>query len=106
MVYVLKLEHDRYYVGWSGKSDLSRIKRHFAGNGAKWTKYYKPLKVLKVLPNGTPLDEEAITIWLAFEKGFDKVRGGTYALTGKLQTCSYLSTKDTFYTGHGLCIRK
>jgi predicted GIY-YIG superfamily endonuclease len=96
MVYVLKLEQNKYYVGWSGRKDLSRIEEHFKGNGARWTTYYKPVKVIKIIPNGTLLDEEAVTIWLAFEKGLENVRGGTYAYTGKLKTFSYLPSKSIF----------
>ena len=69
MVYVLKLEQDKYYVGWSGRDDLSRIEEHFAGKGSSWTKRYKPVRLIHILPYGTQFDENVVTIFLAFKKG-------------------------------------
>ena len=104
MVYVLKLEQDKYYVGWSGRKDLSRIEEHFSGKGAQWTKRYKPIRLVHIIPDGTMLDEEAVTLWLAFEKGFGNVRGGSYAATGILRTYCELKDPKYFYKGYGLCI--
>jgi hypothetical protein len=106
MVYTLKLEQNKYYVGWSGRDDLSRIEEHFAGKGSKWTSYYKPIRLLHIIPDGTPLDEEAVTIWLAFAKGPENVRGGTYAYTGELQTSCALKDPNYFYNDYGISILK
>jgi predicted GIY-YIG superfamily endonuclease len=44
-LFILNLEGDRYYVGYSSKPDV-RIKRYFAGKGSDWTGLYKPVEVL------------------------------------------------------------
>jgi hypothetical protein len=47
MVYVLRLEEGKYYVGWTG--DIRRrIEEHFDGRGASWTRLYPPLEVLLI----------------------------------------------------------
>jgi DNA primase len=42
-VYVLRLEDDCFYIGFSRNLDR-RIKEHFSGNGSVWTKKHKPHK--------------------------------------------------------------
>ena len=56
-VYVLELEDEYYYVGWS--SDPStRIAEHFlARGGALWTKLHTPVRVLSVTPGGQELED-------------------------------------------------
>ena len=75
-VYVLQLEGDNWYVGWS--ADLhTRIASHFLGAAAKWTKLHKPVMVHSVRPGNTTL-ENCITVQLMCQHGWEKVRGGSY----------------------------
>ena len=59
--YVLELEGDNYYVGLT--SNLPRrIKEHFSGKGAQWTKIHPPRKVLSVISGDVNfLTEKAVT---------------------------------------------
>ena len=46
-VYVLKLSHDKYYVGES-MDPQKRILSHRLGNGSGWTKNYEVLSKLSI----------------------------------------------------------
>jgi predicted GIY-YIG superfamily endonuclease len=75
-IYTLELEHGKYYVGKTN-NHKQRILQHFQEKGSKWTKLYKPIKVLSQV-NGDGHDEEKQTM-IAMEKyGIDNVRGGSY----------------------------
>lgn len=76
-VYVLGLEKGKMYVGYSDDID-KRIAQHYAGEGAKWTKRYKPVKVHFKLEDATLQDETNITKCLMNIHGIDVVRGGPY----------------------------
>jgi predicted GIY-YIG superfamily endonuclease len=77
-LYVLKLEGDRYYVGKS--SDVAkRVKEHATGNGAGYTKLYKPTQVLEVRPMKSPQDENNLTREYMTKYGVNNVRGGSYS---------------------------
>ena len=49
-VYILKLENGKYYVGKTNNPEY-RLNNHFNENGSAWTKKYKPIKILKLIPN-------------------------------------------------------
>ena len=76
-VYVLELEDDCIYVGATMNFNV-RMAQHFAGMGAKWTKFHKPVKVLEVLYPFTPGLENKITQKYFELKGKDNVRGGSW----------------------------
>ena len=44
-VYVLKLEDGKRYVGRTGNLP-KRMNQHFNGNGAEYTKKYKPIQII------------------------------------------------------------
>jgi predicted GIY-YIG superfamily endonuclease len=76
-VYILKLVAGKYYVGIS-KNPQKRIKDHFAGRGAGWTRKHAPLAV-EAVHNGVDVFEEDMwTKRLMAEKGILNVRGGLY----------------------------
>jgi len=77
-LYVLKLEGNRYYVGKT--SDVAkRVKEHATGNGAGYTKLYKPTQVLEVRPMKSPQDENNLTREYMTKYGVNNVRGGSYS---------------------------
>jgi len=82
-VYILRLKGDRYYVGYSADIDR-RIEQHFSGNGAAWTKKYKPVEVKARMKGLTEHDERIITKALMATYGADKVRGGTFTQSANL----------------------
>jgi hypothetical protein len=75
-VYVLELEDDCFYVGYTADPE-TRISSHFLGRGAQWTALHKPLGVKCVQPGDTQL-ENCLTIALMCKFGFQKVRGGRF----------------------------
>lgn len=78
-VYVLKCEEGKYYVGTSANAE-KRIRRHFRGKGAKWTKKYKPISVVELLDGG--LETEELTTLVYMQKyGIENVRGSKWCYT-------------------------
>ncbi len=75
-VYILLLENDCYYVGWSQDPQV-RISMHFLGAGSKWTQLHKPIDIISV-KEGNTLLETLTTLILMIKFGFENVRGGSY----------------------------
>ena len=75
-IYVLELEGDRYYVGYTDEMPR-RIAEHFMGRGAHWSRTHPPVKVLEVVPGNKDL-ENATTIALMCKHGWRNVRGCTW----------------------------
>lgn len=82
LLYVLRLEHNCWYIGMSRNVDR-RYKAHQKGKTI-WTKENKPLSIAEVRETGLTSDSEAailedeLTIEYARQYGTDKVRGGGY----------------------------
>ena len=90
-LYVLRLrspagEPPRYYVG-SALDYEERLRAHFAGEGAAYTKRYPPAELVE-LRRGDRFDEDSMTRRLMAEHGIEYVRGGAY-------TRVQLSAEDT-----------
>uniref|UniRef100_A0A6C0LYH9 GIY-YIG domain-containing protein n=1 Tax=viral metagenome TaxID=1070528 RepID=A0A6C0LYH9_9ZZZZ len=79
MIYVLELENGKYYVGYSEKTDNTRINQHFNGQGSEWCKRYKPIKVIGTY-DGCLYEENKKTIELMQLYGYNNVRGGKWVL--------------------------
>lgn len=82
-LFVLLLEGDRYFVGYSS-NPVARIRRHFAGKGSEWTAMHKPVEVLSVRSLGMIAESEAArfaakaTVSLMRRVGWQHVRGGPW----------------------------
>jgi hypothetical protein len=76
-IYILKLENDKIYIGFS-MQPKNRILQHFNKNGSEWTKENKPLSILRI-ENGDLFDEEKYTLEMMSIYGIDNVRGGSYS---------------------------
>jgi hypothetical protein len=76
-IYVLQLEHGKYYVGKTSNPNY-RIEQHFISGGAAWTTKYKPLNVLEIIPNCDEYDEDKYTRRYMDKYGIDNVRGGSF----------------------------
>jgi hypothetical protein len=76
IIYTLELTNGKYYIG---KSNLpnKRILDHFYEKGSKWTKLYKPIKVISQI-KGDSFDEEKYTLLAMDKYGIENVRGGSY----------------------------
>ena len=76
-IYILKLEDKKYYVGKT-KYIKNRINNHFTGNGALWTKKYKPIEVIEIINNCDDYDEDKYVFIMMNKYGIDNVRGGSF----------------------------
>lgn len=101
VVYILRLESQKYYVGTS--SNLPRrLKDHFSGRGSVWTKKYKPLEVVGIIENRDIFTEDNTTKTLMFEHGIEEVRGGTYCRV-KLSPCDVATIQKEYRGVNNLC---
>jgi predicted GIY-YIG superfamily endonuclease len=80
IIYILKLEGDKYYIGKS-KNLESRIANHISGKGSEWTKIYKIESVVDTIVEQTEnsFTELATTLHYMAKYGVDNVRGSTYS---------------------------
>ena len=76
-IYVLKLENHKYYVGKSNNQTI-RLESHFSSNGSVWTQKYKPLEVIKIIPDCDNYDEDKYTLKMMNKYGILNVRGGSF----------------------------
>ena len=76
-IYILELENNKYYVGKT-TNPAFRIEQHFNSSGSQWTKKYKPIKILELIPNCDNYDEDKYTIKYMENKGINNVRGGSF----------------------------
>lgn len=80
VIYILKLEHSKIYVGKTGNVH-ERIIQHIKGQGSEWTKIHKPLIPLQYKVKGvqTLVDEDATTEEYMLKYSIENVRGGSYS---------------------------
>lgn len=76
-IYILKLTQGKYYIGKTN-NPYFRLEEHFKNGGSKWTKIYKPLSVVKLIPNCDDYDEDAYTLRYMNKYGIENVRGGQF----------------------------
>lgn len=77
MIYVLLLENDKWYIGYTKRVNYDRISEHFSNNGSKWTKIYKPIQVI-LFTEGELDDEKKMTLEYMKKYGWTNVRGGPW----------------------------
>ena len=76
-IYTLQLEKGKYYIGKTNNPQF-RLDSHFNSNGSAWTKKYKPIKVIELLPDCDEYDEDKYTRKYMDKYGMDNVRGGSF----------------------------
>ena len=76
-IYTLQLADGKYYIGKTSNPDF-RIEQHFQYDGSLWTKKYKPLCVLEIIPDCDDYDEDKYTRKYMDKYGIDNVRGGSF----------------------------
>jgi hypothetical protein len=76
-IYILQLEQGKYYIGKTSNPQF-RIESHFNLNGSSWTIKYKPIKLIKLIPNCDDYDEDKYTRIYMDKYGIKNVRGGSY----------------------------
>lgn len=78
LIYVLKLECEKYYVGRTKKTITERFKEHMSGYGSIFTKTYKPIRVIEYFESHDNYDEDKHTLKMMEKYGIDQVRGGSF----------------------------
>ena len=76
-IYILQLEKGKYYIGKTINPSF-RLDSHFNSNGSAWTKLYKPIKIVELIPNCDDYDEDKYTRMFMDKYGIDNVRGGSF----------------------------
>lgn len=78
MIYILKLENNKYYVGVTNNLD-KRLMDHMNGKGSEWTKKYKMKSLYKLIHDYNAFDEDRYTKEYMNKFGIENVRGGSYS---------------------------
>jgi predicted GIY-YIG superfamily endonuclease len=76
-IYILECSNKTFYVGKTNNPTF-RLEQHFTNNGSAWTKKYKPIKVIEIIPNCDDFDEDKYTLKYMKKYGIDNVRGGSF----------------------------
>jgi hypothetical protein len=77
MIYVLLLEQNKFYVGFSDRPIGERFNEHCHDQGSKWTTLYRPVQVLITQPGGIE-EENEMTLRMMEKYGWWNVRGGCW----------------------------
>jgi predicted GIY-YIG superfamily endonuclease len=77
LIYALKCQHGKYYVGKTKKPINVRFREHVSGTGSEWTKLHSPIEILETKP-GDKWEEDTMVHRMIEKYGIDNVRGGTY----------------------------
>ena len=92
-LYALKLEKNKYYVGFTSQANpYDRILQHVeaTGKGAKWTEQYKPIEVMEVRDVGMTTEsqvkalEQNLTWEYMLIYHASNVRGGVVNYPGRI----------------------
>lgn len=78
MLYVMQLQHDKYYVGYSARMHNERLLQHTQNQGSLWTRKYKPIEAIYVDQEGQREDENQLTLEVMREYGWYNCRGGSW----------------------------
>ena len=76
-IYVLQLENNKYYIGKTINPEF-RLNHHFRSSNSEWTKKYKPMHVLELIPYCDSVNEDKHTIKYMKQYGIKNVRGGSF----------------------------
>lgn len=111
VIYVLRLESEKYYVGslFLTSENLEvvehpRILKHFHGLGAEWTKLHVPIEVIQIITPADEFEEDKQTKIYMDKYGIDNVRGGSYCEINLSNNQIYCLKKE-IATAKGLCFR-
>ena len=78
IIYVLKLEENKYYIGKTYNL-INRIINQYDSNSSEWTKKYKVIEVFETIRTDNFHDEDRYVIQYMNCYGIENVRGGSYS---------------------------
>ena len=76
-IYVLELEHGKFYVGRSNNV-AKRVTQHKGGDGCAYTHKYPVIKVKEIISDQSVFEEDRVVKEYMALYGIDNVRGGSY----------------------------
>ena len=94
IVYALKLEKNKYYIGKT--NDIKkRYDEHCSGkNSSVWTRKYKPIKIIETINNAHCLEEDKMTVCYMMKYGIENVRGGPFvSITLPSETIEHITRR-------------
>lgn len=103
-VYVLKCQHDKYYIGSTCRPLTKRIYEHVEFKGSEWTKLHPPLAIIQSVGGADSFDEDKYTKLYMMKYGIENVRGGSYCQI-KLPEYQFKTLQDEFCTVNGACFK-
>lgn len=103
-IYVLKLVQGKYYIGKTYKDINKRFIQHSKGYGAKWTKIYKPIKMIEFFQTTNKFQEDLSTKKYMDKFGIENVRGGSYTKIN-LDNCQLRVLELELKTANDLCFK-
>ena len=77
MIYVLLLQENKIYVGFTERPIEERLIEHANGQGSEWTKLYQFVHLLRYQPGGKE-EENEMTLKMMENYGWWNVRGGNW----------------------------
>jgi len=77
-IYILKLQHAKWYVGRTENPQF-RLENHFGGGASSWTTRYPPVSIQKLIPGCDIFDEDKYVIKYMSQYGISNVRGGSFS---------------------------
>lgn len=103
-LYVLRLAHNRYYVGKTTNTVKIRYEQHKKGFGSQWTKLYKPVEIIEQFESTNKFIEDMYTKKYMDLFGIDYVRGGSYSSV-ELEDWQIKSLTHELRTSNDLCFK-
>jgi len=100
-IYILKLQHGKYYVGKTNNIK-QRKQQHINGTACSWTKKHPPILVEQIIPNASDFDEDKYTKEYMAIYGIDNVRGGSY-VTDELDEVQHYTVQKEIWGAKNLC---
>lgn len=76
-IYVLQLEHGKYYVGES-IDPVKALEEHREGLGPNWTQIHKPIRIAQITPFKQSEEVDFYTKMAMRTYGVENVRGGSW----------------------------
>jgi hypothetical protein len=76
-IYVIKLQHDKYYIGHAVNLE-KRLNEHAEGTASKYTRKYKPINIKKIIPDSDPKHLDKYVMTYMDKYGMNSVRGGSF----------------------------
>jgi hypothetical protein len=84
-IYVLKLEHGKYYLGTSNDPSKT-LEEHREGLGPNWTQFHRPIQLEHVYPFVSSSELDFYVKRYMIDYGVENVRGGTWQSDRLLDT--------------------